>query len=112
NHPAGNRTGQERSEDNNEPFGPESGSDAIPACMDYAMLHSVAPPLWPDGSPIPPAQATKLLCDGEFHRVMVDSEGQVLDSGRTRRLFTPDQTRAAIAREGTCQFPDCSAQHE
>lgn len=113
NHPGGDRTGQERSGDNNEPFGPESGGgEAIPACMDHAMLHTVAPPLWPDGSPIPPAQAAKLLCDGEFHRVVFDGEGQILDSGRTRRLFTPAQTRAAIARDGHCQFPDCTAPPE
>src|SRR5699024_8821236 len=79
---------------------------------DYAMLHSVAPPLWPDGSPIPPGQATKLLCGGEFHRIVFGPESEVLDSGRTRRLFTPAQTRAVIARDGHCQFPECTAPPE
>lgn len=97
-------------------FGAEPGADAsnghIPACVDYSMLQDAAPALWSSGTPIPPAQATKLLCGGEFHRIVFGPESEVLDSGRTRRLFTAAQTRAVIARDGHCQFPECTAPPE
>src|SRR5699024_9179914 len=97
-------------------FGPGpnagTGDETIPACVDYGMAHQVEPALWADGSPIPPGQATKLLCGGAFHRIVFGPESEVLDSGRTRRLFTPAQTRAVIARDGHCQFPECTAPPE
>src|SRR5699024_9539532 len=64
------------------------------------------------GTPIPHAQASKLLCGGEFHRVVFGADGQILDSGRATRLFTAAQTRAVIARDRQCQFPDCTAPPE
>lgn len=81
----------------------------IPGDLDYAVLRGTAPAEWADGTPIAPAHATKMLCDGEFHRIVFGPEGQILDSGRTCRLFTPAQTRAVIARDKYCQFPDCTA---
>src|SRR5699024_7491861 len=81
----------------------------IPGDIDYVALRGTAPAQWADGTPIPPAQTTKMLCDGEFHRIVFGPEGQILDSGRTCRLFTAAQTRAVIARDKCCQFPDCTA---
>lgn len=86
--------------------GPES---AIPAGLDYALLTDVAPGTFADGTPIPHGHLSKLLCDGEFHRVVFGPDGEILDSGRTERLFTPAQTRAVIARDRHCQYPGCSA---
>ena len=87
-----------------------SGSEAdIPAGLDYTSLTDVAPATFADGTPIPHGQLSKLLCDGEFHRVVFGPDGESLDSGRTQRLFTPAQTRAVIARDRHCQYPGCSA---
>ena len=81
----------------------------IAAGLDYQLLRGVVPATFADGTPIPHGQLSKLLCDGEFHRVVFGPEGQILDSGRTQRLFTPAQTRAVIARDRHCQYPGCSA---
>src|SRR5690625_7431024 len=81
----------------------------IPAGIDHDQLGGLAPATFADGTPIPYGQLAKLLCDGEFHRVVFGPEGQVLDSGRTERLFTPAQARAIIARDRHCQYPGCAA---
>src|SRR5699024_3118236 len=81
----------------------------IPAGIDHELLRGVAPATFADGTPIPHGQLAKLLCDGEFHRVVFGPQGQVLDSGRTERFFTPAQARAIIARDRHCQYPGCAA---
>ncbi|WP_147918250.1 HNH endonuclease signature motif containing protein [Ruania zhangjianzhongii] len=85
------------------------GGVVIPAGLDYDLLRGTAPATFADGTPIPHGQLTKLVCDGEFHRVIFGPEGEILDSGRTQRLFTPAQTRAVIARDRHCQYPSCTA---
>src|SRR5699024_8640207 len=57
------------------------GGVTIPSDLDHSALRGAAPAQWADGTPMAPAQATKLLCDGEFHRVVFGPEGQILDSG-------------------------------
>src|SRR5699024_3593886 len=89
--------------------GPSSARVVIPAGIDHDQLGGLAPATFADGTPIPYGQLAKLLCDGEFHRVVFGPEGQVLDSGRTERLFTPAQARAIIARDRHCQYPGCAA---
>ncbi|WP_022916268.1 HNH endonuclease signature motif containing protein [Ruania albidiflava] len=81
----------------------------IPTTLDLDQLRGVVPGTFSDGTPVPHGQLVKLLCDGELHRVVFGPEGQVLDSGRTERLFTPAQARAIIARDGCCQYPGCAA---
>ncbi len=81
----------------------------IPAGIDYDLLRGAAPGTFADGTPIPFGQLAKLLCDGEFHRVVFGPDSEVLDSGRTERLFTPAQARAIIARDRHCQYPGCTA---
>lgn len=81
----------------------------IPVTLDYRQLRGVAPASFADGTPVPHGQLAKLLCDGEFHRVVFGPDGQILDSGRTQRLFTAAQTRAILARDRHCQFPGCDA---
>ncbi|WP_147915755.1 HNH endonuclease [Ruania zhangjianzhongii] len=90
------------------------GNDAghgpmIPAGLDYDLLVGATPGTFANGTPIPHGQLAKLLCDGEFHRVVFGPEGEILDSGRTQRLFTAAQTRAIIARDRHCQYPGCTA---
>lgn len=95
--------------------GAASGGHASPprftidTSLEHEQLRGVAPAAWDDGTPIPFAQLSKLACAGAVHRVIFGAEGQVLDSGREERLFTPAQTRAVIARDRCCQFPDCDA---
>src|SRR5699024_6492930 len=63
----------------------------IETSLEHEQLRGVAPATWDDGTPIPFAQLSKLACAGAVHRVIFGAEGQVLDSGREERLFTPAQ---------------------
>ncbi len=68
-----------------------------------------APAELDDGTPIPPSLFARLACDSEVSRIVFGPEGQVLDVGRAKRTFTGQQRRAVVARDRTCQFPDCGA---
>ena len=85
------------------------GAVVIPGERDVDQLRGVHPASLADGTPIPHGQLAKLLCDGELHRVVFGPDGQILDSGRTQRLFTAAQSRAIIARDRHCQYPGCTA---
>jgi hypothetical protein len=61
------------------------------------------------GGPVPRDVARMILCDSLVGRVILDADGEVLDHGRLKRLFTPAQKRAMIARDGpTCVVPGCT----
>ena len=81
----------------------------IPAGVDHDLIAGATPGTFADRTAIPHGQLAKLLCDGEFHRVVFGPEGEILDSGRTQRLFTGGQARAIIARDRHCQYPGCTA---
>jgi hypothetical protein len=52
--------------------------------------------------------ARRLACDGDIARLIVGADGEVLDHGRTKRLFTPAQRRAILTRyDNTCPWGDC-----
>ena len=60
-----------------------------------------------DGVPLPVDVVRKLLVDAKVYPV-VGGNGEVLDYGRGKRLFTDIQKRAIAVRDGgTCQFADC-----
>jgi len=63
---------------------------------------------WLDtGAPISPAEARRLACDAHIVPAVLGGDSQVLDLGRTRRLFTGPIRRALILRDGGCTFPGC-----
>ena len=69
-----------------------------------------APPgVLPDGTPLPQATLDRIACDAAIARVVFGPAGEVLDYGRTRRLFSPAQRRALWARDRGCRFPGCGA---
>ncbi|MFZ4432273.1 MAG: DUF222 domain-containing protein [Microthrixaceae bacterium] len=62
-----------------------------------------------DGHPIHPSTAGLLCCDAA-HRVLVESfTGETLALGRSQRLASAAQRRAAAVRYGGCCFPGCDA---
>jgi hypothetical protein len=62
-----------------------------------------------DGHPIHSSTAGLLCCDAA-HRVLVESfTGETLALGRTQRLASAAQRRAAAVRYGGCCFPGCDA---
>ncbi|MEH1127700.1 HNH endonuclease signature motif containing protein [Micromonospora sp. CPCC 206061] len=52
-------------------------------------------------------QVRKLACDARIMPVVLGGDGQVLDAGQARRLFTGALRRALVARDGGCAFPGC-----
>ena len=49
----------------------------------------------------------RLACAGGVLPVVIDPAGQVLDLGRTRRLYTRRQRQALAVRDGGCRWPGC-----
>lgn len=54
----------------------------------------------------------RLCCDADLTPVVLGSESEILDVGRTQRLVTPALRRALSVRDGGCVFPGCSATDE
>lgn len=80
----------------------------MPAAMDLTALKGLEPATLDDGSALSMTQLARLMCDSAVSRVVFSSNGEVIDVGREKRLFTPAQTRAVIARDRTCRYPGCS----
>jgi hypothetical protein len=88
----------------------QAGAAVIPATpLDHSQLIGAEPATQTDGTPNAPQLLARLACQGTFHRVIFGPDSQLLDSGREERLFTAAQTRAIIARDRTCRYPDCHA---
>ncbi|SEE09611.1 HNH endonuclease signature motif containing protein [Ruania alba] len=81
----------------------------ISTAIDPEVMRGAEPATLADETPIAPALLARLACEGEFHRVIFGPESEVLDAGRTRRLFSSAQARAVIARDRHCQYPGCHA---
>ena len=78
-----------------------SGALAAAGLLEAAMFE--------DGQPVPWKVLCRLLCTSELSRVVFGPDGQVLNVGRTKRLYTRHQRRAIIARDKHCQWPTCDA---
>ncbi|WP_051478688.1 HNH endonuclease signature motif containing protein [Arthrobacter sp. H5] len=50
----------------------------------------------------------KLACDADIIPLVLGGKGQLLDIGRSQRLFPAYMRRALVARDKGCTFPDCS----
>jgi hypothetical protein len=60
-----------------------------------------------DGKVIAGPWLDAALCDCEITRVVLSTQGQVLDYGRTTRLISDGLRRAVITRDHHCRFPGC-----
>ncbi|WGW13702.1 DUF222 domain-containing protein [Saxibacter everestensis] len=92
--------------------GTVGGSDAtIMVSIDYETLYEKASGhgLLSHTGPIGVSTVRRLACDAAMIPVVLGGAGQVLDVGTARRLFTPAQRRAIIARDGGCIMPGCTA---
>src|ERR1051326_2651429 len=57
--------------------------------------------------PISSESVKQLTCDCSITRVLLDSESQVIDVGRARRLPSAPMRRALEARDKGCRWPRC-----
>lgn len=53
------------------------------------------------------ATAKRHICDAGVVGALFDDDGQAVNVGRERRLFTPRQRVGMAARDGGCRFPGC-----
>jgi len=53
------------------------------------------------------ATAERLACSGATSELVFTPDGQPLDLGREKRLFTRAQRRALAGRDGGCRWPGC-----
>ncbi|MDT5018939.1 MAG: hypothetical protein QOD39_5099, partial [Mycobacterium sp.] len=61
------------------------------------------------GIPITPATARRIACDADLIPATLGSRSEVLDLGRTTRVFTTAIRRAAWIRDqGHCTYPRCT----
>ena len=56
---------------------------------------------------ISPSEARRLACDADILPVVLGSDSQILDVGRTTWLFTGDLRQAITVRDRGCVFPGC-----
>lgn len=61
-----------------------------------------------DGELLAPDTMRKLACDADLIPAVLASPSQVLDLGRTTRLFSPAQVKGLWLRDGGCTFPGCT----
>ena len=59
------------------------------------------------GTPVSIATIERFICDAGTVGIKFDTDGQVLNVGRTQRLFTERQRIGLAVRDGGCRFPGC-----
>ena len=59
------------------------------------------------GEELSAAQVRRLACDAHVIPAVLGGDGEPLDLGRARRLFTGAARRALTLRDGGCAFPAC-----
>ena len=59
------------------------------------------------GTSLAPETVRRLACDAEVVPTVLGGPSEILDLGRSRRLFSPGQTRRLWLRDRHCTFPGC-----
>jgi hypothetical protein len=62
-----------------------------------------------DGEQITAAEARRMACNADLIPVVLGTDSEILDFGRTTRLAYPVQHRALRLRDKCCQAEDCDA---
>jgi hypothetical protein len=57
--------------------------------------------------PISAAAVERLACDCNITRILLGSDSQVIDVGRSKRVIQPAQRHALKVRDKTCRWPGC-----
>jgi len=57
--------------------------------------------------PIAAAAVERITCDCSITRILLGSDSQVIDVGRSKRVIQPAQRRALRVRDKTCRWPGC-----
>jgi hypothetical protein len=65
-----------------------------------------------DGTPVGRQVFESLACDATVRGMVANGPSDPLDLGRSQRLASPGQRRAAAIRDGGCVYPGCDRQPE
>jgi hypothetical protein len=91
--------------------GPRHGGDRprVTVLVNYEdLLRGVAgATLLGSNTRISPSEARRLACDADILPAVMGSASQILDLGRTTRLFAGDLRQAIVLRDQGCVFPGC-----
>jgi hypothetical protein len=60
-----------------------------------------------DATPITAADARRLACDANVHRVITRADGSILDYGRTTRIISAALFTVLSLRDRGCRYPGC-----
>lgn len=60
------------------------------------------------GEVLPPSAVRRMACDAGIIPVVLGGDSEILDLGRSVRLFTPGQKRALWLRDKGCTYPGCT----
>ncbi|VXB17991.1 HNH endonuclease signature motif containing protein [Citricoccus sp. K5] len=99
---AGTSPPESRSADPRKPPDPPGEPGMLP--LDLGTYRSEAA----FTGPISPSTVRTLACDADILPVVMRGPGQILDVGRTQRLFPHRLRRAITARDGGCASPGCT----
>lgn len=89
---------------------PDSGGSRphVTVTVPYDLLHEkLGIGTLDTGERLSPTQVRHMACDAHLIPAVLDTDGQVLDLGRGRRLFTGPLRRALEIRDRGCAFPGC-----
>ena len=80
----------------------------VTATLETLLQHCGAPAADLEFSlPISAAAVERLACDCNITRILLASDSQVIDVGRSKRVIQPAQRHALKVRDKTCRWPGC-----
>lgn len=91
------------------PFGPDLDWTGVGARVPGAGGSGVIVGSWAQGTLLSAESVRQLACCADLIPHVLGSRGELLDLGRTVRLYTPAQRRALTRRDRHCTFPGCHA---
>ncbi|NMO54596.1 DUF222 domain-containing protein [Actinoplanes sp. TBRC 11911] len=89
---------------------PDDGGEAPQVAVTVAyqpLTRTLGTAVTDTGERLSATTVRQMACDARILPVVLGSAGQILDTGRTRRLATAALRRALHIRDGGCAFPDC-----
>jgi hypothetical protein len=90
---------------------PEHGGDATTVMVTIdldSLITELGTGAIVGGEPLSATAVRRLACTANIIPVVLGGNGEILDLGRSRRLFSPAQRRAMARRDKTCRAEGCS----
>ncbi len=89
---------------------PQTTKAQVVITMRYSTLLGFMPGagMTMTGQVLSPQTVRRIACDAGIVPMVLGSEGEILEMGQEKRLFTPGQHRALWHRDKKCTFPGCT----